>query len=439
MEDKGPLESKTPIARSHLVRVMGRWDLAAIGINQMIGSGIFVLPATVALLVGIGASPLVWMVAAVINGLIILCFAEASGYFTEAGGPYLYARTAFGRFVGFEVGWMIWLTRVTSQAALVNAFTIYFSFFLPAAGEGQGRLLVISLLILVLTGINLVGVRYGSWTVNFFTVAKMLPLAAFVGIGVFYVDWDYFEGLLNPRLQGFGEATLLLMFAYGGFELITLPAGEARSPRQDAPIALLTALSVVAAVFVLIQMVAVGTLPTLGETEHPLADAALLFMGAAGGLLVAVGGLVSIAGTNAGGMLAGPRVTFALAEKGQLPRFFAHVHPRFRTPDGSILFYAIIAWALALSGTFQELATMSSLARLFFYVTTCMSIPVLRRRMGHFGSFRVPGGYLIPALATFLSLALVVSADARSLRMAAGAFLVGALLFFLSPEQRTSV
>lgn len=413
---------------------MGRWDLTAIGINQMIGSGIFVLPATVALLVGSGASPVVWMAAAVVNGLIILCFAEASSYFSKAGGPYLYAREAFGPFIGFEVGWLIWLTRVTAQAALANAFTLYLGFFLPVADEGWGRLIAITLLLALLMVVNVLGVRYGSWTINFFTIAKMAPLAAFVGIGAFFIDWNAFQGLLSPRLDGFMEATLLLMFAYGGFELITLPAGEAERPKQDAPQALLTALLVVAAVFVLVQMVAVGTLPSLAGSDRPLADAALLFMGAAGGLLVALGGLVSITGTNAGGMLAGPRVTFALAEREELPSFFAHVQARFRTPDASILFYAVVAWILALSGTFQQLAIISSLARLIFYVATCMAVPILRKRLSaaHPGAFEVPGGSLIPILATLCSLALIYSADLVSLMAAAAAMAVGAVFYFLS-------
>ena len=171
-----------------LVRAMGRWDLTAVGVNQVIGSGIFVLPASVAMLVGVPSSPCPFVLAGVANTLIVLCFAEVSTRFRKTGGPYLYAREAFGSFVGFEVAWMLWLTRLASLAALANALALYLAYFLPGASSGGGRIAVVTVTIGGLALINFLGVRYGSWTVNFFTVSKLVPLLGFVFIGVFFVD-----------------------------------------------------------------------------------------------------------------------------------------------------------------------------------------------------------------------------------------------------------
>jgi len=259
---------------TRLARVLGRWDLTAVGVNQVIGSGIFVLPASVAVLVGAASSTWPFVVAGVVNTLIVLCFAEVATRFRGAGGPYLYAKAAFGDLVGFEVAWMLWLTRLAALAALANALALYLGFFWPGASGGVGRVVVVSATIGILALINLIGVRYGSWTVNLFTVSKMVPLLCFVVVGVFFIQLERFRGFTPSFDASTGEAVLLLMFAFGGYELITIPAGEARSPRRDAPFALLTTIAIVCVVFLAVQVVAVGTLPGLGDSDTPLADAA---------------------------------------------------------------------------------------------------------------------------------------------------------------------
>ncbi|HJO02732.1 MAG TPA: APC family permease [Acidobacteriota bacterium] len=412
-----------------LVRAMGRWDLTAVGVNQVIGSGIFVLPASVAMLVGVPSSPWPFVLAGVANTLIVLCFAEVSTRFRNAGGPYLYAREAFGSFAGFEVAWMLWLTRLASLAALANALARYLAYFLPGASSGAGRLAVVTATIGGLALINFLGVRYGSWTVNFFTVSKLVPLVGFVLAGVFFVDPSRFAGFSTSITPGTGEAVLLLMFAFGGFEVSTLPAGEARTPRRDVPFALLTTIAVVCAFFLSVQLVTVGTLADVASSETPLADAASNFMGPAAGVLMAIGGLISIAGSNAGTMLAGPRVTYAMASRGQLPRFLAHIHARYRTPDASIWLYAAVAWALAASGSFEQMAKVSAVARLVYYVATCAAVPVLRRQGGDTDGFRLPGGALVPALAVLASIAIIFGADRVSLASGAAALVVGGLLY----------
>ncbi len=412
-----------------LARVLGRWDLTAVGVNQVIGSGIFVLPAAVAALVGVANSIWPVVLAGFANALIVLCFAEVSTRFRSTGGPYVYAREAFGPFVGFEVAWMLWLTRLASLAALANALARYLGYFIPGASVGLGRAATVTLLIGTLATINLLGVRYGSWTVNFFTVSKLVPLLAFVLLGLAAVDNTAFEGFSPIIDASTGEAVLLLMFAFGGFELITLPAGEARSPRRDVPIALLSTIGIVCVVFVGVQYVTAGTLPGVAASETPVADAAAVFLGPLGGMLVAVGGLISIAGANAGTMLAGPRVTFALAESGQAPRWFGHINSRYRTPDVSIVIYAVIALGLALSGSFEQMAKVSAVARLIFYLATCAAVPVLRRQTAEVDGFRLPGGILIPGLAFAVGAAIILGADAVSLAAGGIALVLGAALY----------
>jgi amino acid transporter len=322
---------------------------------------------------------------------------------------------------------MMWLTRVAAQAALANALALYLGYFWPGATEGVGRALVLTATIVGLAAINFVGVRYGSWTVNFFTIGKLLPLAIFILLGFFFIDGERFTGFQQMKLEGFGQAILLLIFAYGGYELISVPAGEAQSPRAHVPQALLMTIGVAGTIFCLVQVVAVGTLPGLTESETPLADAAALFLGPLGGTLIALGGLISIAGANSGSMLAAPRMTFALGEGGQLPGVFAHVHGRFRTPDFSIAFYAVIALGLALSGTFAQLAAASAVARLVYYAATCAAVPVLRRKQGPMpDAWQLPWGATIPVLALLASLSIMVGADARSLKFGVIALVVGA-------------
>lgn len=413
-----------------LVRALGRWDLTAVGVNQVIGSGIFVLPASVALLVGAPSSLWPFVLAGVVNTLIVLCFAEVSTRFRHAGGPYLYAREAFGPFVGFEVAWMLWLTRLASLAALANAMARYAGYFWPGAQTEPGRIAVVSATIGILAAINIVGVRYGSWAINFFTVSKLLPLAAFVAVGAFFVDPAAFDGFRPTFDAATGEAVLLLMFAFGGYELITLPAGEATRPERDVPRALLATIAIVFVVFIAVQAVAVGTLPGVANSETPIADAAGRFLGPTAGLIIAFGGLIAIAGSNAGTMLAGPRVTYAMADRGQLPRWLAHVHPRFRTPDLSILLYAAIALALAASGSFEQMAKVSALARILFYLATCAAVPVLRRAPDTgVPGFRLPGGATIPVLAILGSLAILMGADRVSWLAGGVALVIGALLY----------
>jgi basic amino acid/polyamine antiporter, APA family len=418
-----------------LRRELGRWDLTAIGVNQVIGAAVFALPAALAASVG-AWSP--WMVAAVgvASMLIALSFAEVSSRFDATGGPYLYARAAFGRFAAFEVGWMMWFTRAASWASVINVLVASLGYYWPVVMAGLPRTALITAIIAVLAAINVRGIRQSSLVVNLLTIGKLVPLAVFIGAGVFFVDWARLRGGAAPSLAEVSTSGLLLIFAFGGYEVVPVTGGEARNPRRDIPLALVMTIAIVTLVMTLAQIVAVGTLAGLAASKTPLADSAALFLGAGGAAMITLGAVLSTTGNNMGQALSGSRNLFALAEQGDLPPFFGRVHPAFRTPVNAVLVTAGVSLALALSGTFQSMAAASAVSRLVVYVATCASM--LRLRSPRFADavrpplFVVPFGPVVPIAAIAIAVCILAGATPTQLRSGAAALLVGAILYVLA-------
>jgi len=390
---------------------------------------VYLLPAAAALALG-PASPWAVLLAGLAVALVVLCFAEAGSLFDSPGGAYLYTRAAFGDFVGFEVGWMTWLARLTSVAGLTAGFAQALTAVWPGAMDGFGRAATISGVIVALTLINLVGVKVGTRTSTVLTIAKTTPLVLLIVVGLLALDPERLGPATVPDLGGLGKVALLLLFAYAGFENTAAPAGEFRNPRRDVPFALLVTIGLVTALYTLIQVVALGTLPDLAHAQTPLADSAGLLIGPAGVWLLTVGAMVSILGTNNNTMLAGPRYLYALATSGRLPAPLARIHPRWRTPHVAILVQSALALPLSLSGTFVELAALSASARLATYVGTAAAVPVLRRKMPATSrAIRLPGGPAIPLGAVALCTVLVVTAEPKNWLAGALALAVGAALY----------
>jgi basic amino acid/polyamine antiporter, APA family len=391
--------NSSPAASPAPVRGIRRIDLVALFLNGIIGAGIFGLPAKVQALIG-AHSLIAYGLCALVVLLIVMCFAEVGSRFERSGGPGLYAREAFGPWIGVSISWLVWLSRVTAFAALANLFVDYLADLWPAAKEGVTRAAIVTTLAVVLTAINLVGVRRAALAGNAFTVAKLLPLLLFVGLGLLHVDSTRFDFSAAPDADAMSKAVLLLVFAFTGFESAVIPAAEIVDPRRNLPFAALTALAVVAPLYIAVQVVCIGTLPGLATSERPVAEAAKGFLGATGGAVIVVGALVSMAGTLNGITLATPRMLYALAEQGELPRAFAATHARFRTPHIAILVTAAAALALSLSGSFLGAVSLSTLARLVTYAATCAAVLVLRRRGSRDAvAFVVPGGWVTVALA----------------------------------------
>jgi basic amino acid/polyamine antiporter, APA family len=437
-----PTEHRPPAAAPgeppRLRRVVGLAGLTAIAVNGVVGSGIFVLPATVALILG-PASPVAYLMAAFLTALVVLCFAEAGSRTERTGGPYVYAREAFGPFVGFQVGWLFFLTRLTAGAAIANAFVAYLGVLWPAVSAGPGRAVVLTALLGGFAIANAAGIRQGAFLVNVLTVAKLAPLLFFVAVGLFFVDADRYQILTIPDSQGLREASLLLIFAFGGFENASVPAEEVRQPRRMVPLALLMAIAATTVLYVLIQIVTLGTHPGLAGDPAPLAASAQAFLGPWGGLLLTAGAALSTAGSISALSLVGPRILYALSAGGQLPQVFGRVHPRWRTPHVSIAFFAAATWAIALWGTFAQLAAASVVARLAFSAVTCLAVPVLRRKPGvDPAQFVIPGGALVPLAATGVSLWLLSGMTQAQAIAGAIAVLAGTLAYVLARQPSAS-
>ncbi len=422
---------------SSLERALGRWSLTAFSLNIVIGSAVFLTPALVAAQLGDWA-PIAIVAAGLAVLCIALCYAEVGSRFEATGGPYLYTLAAFGRFVAFEVGWMTWFTRVASQAAIVNGIVLALGFYTPHLNAGMPRAALIVAIFLSLAWINALGIRQSALLVNTFTVAKMIPLAIFVLIGLFFVRWDSLLHPNFPRLtsQELAAGGLLLIYAFGGFEATGIPAGESQDPRKHLPFALITTILTVIVILALVQLISMSVLPEIERSATPVADAALRFMGPAGALMIGIGSIVSMTGNSAGSILAASRTLFALGENGSIPHAFARIHPRRRTPTFAIWFSAFTAIGLALSGSFATLALASAVARLITYVSICTSTLVLRspRFQGRVASatFVVPLGPTVPLFALLVSLAIVVGASAEQLTVGAIVLAVGAALFGLT-------
>ncbi len=308
----------------------------------------------------------------------------------------------------------------------------YLGYFWPGAGGSLGRIVTIVVIVVFLTALNLTGVRNSTTASNIFTVAKLVPLGFFIVAGFFFLRPGAYQAGPLPSLDAFSVSVLLLVFAFSGFELATIAGGEARNPQRDLPPALLLAIGVVVVVYLLIQVVAIGTMPAeeLAASSRPLADAARGFLGPAGGAIISGGALVSIGGNLLVIVLVAPRLLFAMAERGELPRWFGTVHPRTRTPNPAILVTAGVLLVLTLSGTFVYAATISVIARLLAYTTTCLALPVLRRKPGAPAAlFRVPGGWVLAGLALLLSLWLLSHTTWSQARDAAIATLIGVVIY----------
>jgi amino acid transporter len=421
-----------------LSREIRKWDLVALLVNVTVGAGILILPSDVQRTVG-NYSLAAFVVCAVIIGMIALCFAEVGSRFSGTGGPYLYARETFGSTLAFLVGWLMWLTRLAGFATLAQVFVAYVGYFWPPAESGLGRIAIITGLVLVLTVINIIGVKESARASDIFTVSKLIPLVVFVAVGLFFIIPARFTLAARPNLGSFSAAVFVLIYAFSGFEAVLVNSGEIRQPRRVIPFGLVVGLSTSVVLFLLIQIVCIGTLPGLANSERPLADASYTFFGASGPTMISTGAIIGIFGTLNVIMLACTRLPFAMAAQGQLPVPLARVHQRFRTPHVSILVCAAVVLLLSLSGTFIYALKVTVITRVIVYASTCVALPVLRRRARMRMSvetageapapFQAPAGYLISIVCVILCLWLLANSGWREARDVAIAIAIGLAIY----------
>ncbi|MGD8358211.1 MAG: APC family permease [Lysobacterales bacterium] len=412
-----------------LRREISQLGFGAIALNGTIGAGIFALPAIAVDLAG-WFSPWIYVLCGLLIMLIVLVFARVASYFEDTGGPVVYATRAFGPFVGFQAGWLLTLSRAAAFAANAHLLVTYAGWFWPPLLEGGWHMGAVLAVCGVLTAINVIGVRQGMLAIFVLTILKLLPLVLLVLFGLGRISPQIFHSAELPTFDSLGDTMLIVFYAFVGFESAVIPAGEARDARRDIPLALVRTILAVTLFYFMIQVVTVSVAPDIGGSKTPLADIALLLVGAAGAAVLTLGGVFSIGGNLTSSMLSAPRMLYAMAQHRTLPTWFGGVHARYHTPANSILFYGVFSVVLALSGGFVWLAAMSTVVRLLVYVMSIATLPVLHRKVGEYeGQFRLPGGMAIPVLALLVSLWLMTHAKMQSWLITAAFIAVGAVLF----------
>ena len=392
-----------------LIRSIGRWSLTALVINCIIGSGIFGVPGELIKTLG-RASPLAMVLAGLGAGVVLACFAEIGSQFSEPGGVYLFARTAFGRFVGLQVGWFWFLSALGAAAACSNLFLEYLAGFAPWTEHSVPRLLIITGLILVPAAANYTGVRGGTMLSNLFTIAKLLPLALLIVLGLIrfghHAEMVRAAEIISPGWRAWADALLLLAFAYSGFEDVTMPTGEVKNPQRTVPLSLCGGLAVCIAVYTLLQFVTVATVGTTA-TDRPLAATATVLIGRSGALFVEIAAMIATYGWLSASMVNAPRFLFSLAEKRDFPAVFGRLHARFNTPHLCVILFAGLAWLLAITGTFRWSLLLSAGAAMVFDGVICAALLRLRRIQPQAAGFRLPFGGVFSFLGVGICLFLL--------------------------------
>lgn len=400
-------------------------------LNTIVGSAIFGLPALIAAQLG-AWSPFGFVIAALGVAAIAACLAEVASQFTQTGGPYLYAREAFGRFVAIQIGWLTWLSRIAAAAAGANLFIAYLAAFAPVVeSSAPMRAAIMTALIGCVAALNYRGVAAGIRLSNLFTIAKLAVIFVFVAGGLtalmttsgIRVQPDPIAVTASNWLDGL----LLMVVAFGGFEAAVFPSGESRDPRHDVPPALMIAIALATLVYVGMQYVVIHTLVNPSTTTKPVADAALRFLGVRGAPLIAGGALLSVVGYLCANMLHTPRVIFAMGEQGDAPRVMAAVHPRFRTPSVAIVIYAVTLTTFSVAGSYRWNVTVTGFSRVLVYACIAAALPVLRRQRPVTEAFRLPAGLLFSVVAFAFAAALTTRIDFGGLAVASGTFALAGL------------
>ncbi len=422
-----------------LERALGVRALAANIVNTIVGSGIFVLPAVVAAILG-PASVIAYVVCAALVALFGLCFAEIGSRVDASGGAYAYVDAAFGRYVGFAAGLLLGCAEMVASAAVATIFVGSLTALLPGGGASALRAVLLVLLYTFLAIANVRGVRTGARLMELLTASKLIPLALLVVAGLFVLHPAYLRWSGIPPLGDIGRASLLLMFAFTGVEGPLTSSGEVRNPAHTVPRAVLLGLSGVALLYAGLQLVSQGVLgPALATiTDAPLGAVAEQVLGSPGRVLILLAAILSALGYVSGDMLASPRLLFAFGRAGLLPASLGAIHARFRTPHIAIIAYAAASCAIALSGSFRVLAVLSAVGILVVDLACCLAVLELRRRdvRAQGAPFRIAGGPLVPLLACAVVVWLLTSARGVEFLAAAGVVVIASLLYLLRREPR---
>ena len=423
-----------------LVRGIGIPALTANIVSSTIGAGIFVIPATVAQ--GLGpAAPLAFVCCAIAMVLFVTCFAIAGSRVSLTGGLYAYVEVAFGRYVGFLAGVLYGLTALGAVAGVVNVLVNSVAVIAPFLGDPVMRIVVMLLVYGSLVLINIRGVREGAGAVTVITFAKVLPLLLFIGVGIFFIHPVNLTWSAWPGSKALGDSVILLIFAFVGIEVALIPSGEVKNPSRTVPRAAYLALVITTIIYIMIQLVAQGTLGSelANYKDAPLAEAAAKFLGNIGRTVLLAGATISAFGFVTSDILSSPRMIFAFGRDGALPAWFAHVHPRYRSPDVAIITYAVLAFALSITGTFEKLAVLSNVAVLLMYLLCCAACWFLvQRDVRADGAqpFNFPGMKIVPALAIIAIIWILAHATLFEFAVNGIVLAIASVLYFVRAKLR---
>ncbi len=421
-------------SKQQLVRGIGIPALTANIISCTIGAGIFVLPALVAKNLG-PAAPLAFICCAIAMVLFVTCFAIAGSRVSLTGGLYAYVEVAFGRYVGFLAGVLYGITALGAVAGVVNVLVNSIAIVAPFLGSPMMRIVVMIIVYGSLAAINVRGVRGGAGAVTVVTLAKLLPLLLLICAGIFFIHPANLTWTAWPGSKSLGDAVILLIFAFVGIEVALIPSGEVKNPARNIPRAAYLALVITTIIYIMIQLVAQGTLGVdlANHPDAPLAEAAAKFLGNIGRTILLAGATISAFGFVTSDILSSPRMIFAFGRDGALPAWFAHVHPRYRSPDVAIITYAVLAFALSITGTFEQLAVLSNVAVLLMYLLCCAACWFLVQRDVRTDGqpFNFPGMKIVPALAIIAIIWILAHATVREFAVNAIVLAIASVLYWL--------
>ncbi len=390
--------------QENLKKEIGAFSLASAVVNVIVGTGIFVLPALVAEHLGAAAIVCFFICGALVF-LIALCFAEVGSKVTVSGGTYTYIENAFGPFAGFLANNIFWFgSCVLSDAGIANALCKTLSYFFPVLDTGIVRVVFFVVLFGGLAFINIRGAKYGVRFIMFATIAKLIPLLLVVGFGMGQITAENLHWKHTLNLENIGSSSLILFFAFCGIETVVTNSGEIKNPSRTVPLGILSGLSLVLLLYIAIQLVCQGVLgdQLVLDKEAPISAVAKILFGNAGITLVIIGTAISILGSLSGAILAIPRVLFAGARDGILPKALAKVHPQFQTPHVAIAVYTSLGFLFAVFGVLKQLLILSTAATLLIYLGVVLATIKLRFKKSNNTEkgFKIPGGITIPVLAT---------------------------------------
>ena len=385
------------------------FDLTNIVVGSVIGADIYIASAITAGMLG-PFSLVIWIIAGIFAAVLALVFAYCSYYVPKVGGPFAYVSEAFDDFYGFLTGWSMWIAELISLPVFAIAFVRYLKYLVPLTSNEE--ILVKGIFLFGLTAINIIGVKIAGRVNDALTLIKLLPLLLLIGAGtIFLINQPaVFFGNYHPfvplGVSTAGAALVLIFWAYAGFELGTLPAAEVKNPKTTIPKAIIIGMSIVAIFYLSTNFIVYGTVnwSDLTKSSTPLILVGGVLLGAAGALIMTVGALFSVSGSDESGMLGTGRLSYAMSIDGLFPRFFSSLHPKFGTPWIGLLVQGVIAFLLSVYSPITGLISFAVFNLAFSFLLTCLALVVLTRDREK----QLPGQKILPWIGVLICLYLLV-------------------------------